>query len=113
MCLFVGMEKNALNSKNSPKSNGFRRLWAWFYSILEDTLRKEDSRGVRRWNVNYLTMFSAWITATAFSIIDFISYGFRIESWAILVGVATGMNIGAYFSNKFNKNSSNEIDAEL
>ena len=75
--------------------------------IVDDTL-KRDKDGVRRFSKTALTMLSAWLLACYTYIHDFIVHGFRLDTFVIMIGVATGMKVTDAISKKLNNNNSHQ-----
>ena len=75
----------------------------FFSCIANDTLKKFDVNGKRRWSRTSLTMFSAWLITLGFAIFDFIEKGLRFDVWVALLTVATGIKIADSYSKKITK----------
>lgn len=75
----------------------------FIYSLVNDTLKKEDVNQHLRWSRTSLTMFTAWLFALSFAWFDFMDKGLRFDVWVTLVGVALGSKITDSFSKKISK----------
>ena len=75
----------------------------FFSRIANDTLKKFDENGKRRWSRTSLTMLSAWIATLGFAFFDFIDKGLRFDVWVALLAVATTVKIADSYSKKINK----------
>lgn len=75
----------------------------FFSRIANDTLKKYDENGKRRWSRTSLTMLSAWLVTLGFAIFDFVENGLRFDVWVALLTVATGIKIADSVSKKLIK----------
>lgn len=58
--------------------------------IANDTLKRKDPDGTRRWSRTSLTMASAWFLCCLTYAYDVYKEGFRLDAFTIMVGVALG-----------------------
>ena len=61
--------------------------------MANDTLKRQDQRGVWRWSRTSLTMFTAWCVALYMVFYDLYNNGFHYEVFLTLSGVALGSKL--------------------
>lgn len=70
----------------------YNKLYRVGKQIAHDTLKK-DENGVREWDRMKLTMFVSFVWCICIATLDYIQYGWRSESWLILIGFAFGSKL--------------------
>jgi fatty-acid desaturase len=71
--------------------------------IANDTLKKFDENGKRRWSRTSLTMFSAWLTVLFMAIHSYLTKGLDYYVFGLLLTVATGIKIADSVSKNLTK----------
>jgi hypothetical protein len=71
--------------------------------IINDTLKKKTSEGTIRWSRTSLSMLSAWVTALAMGIADYIQHGLNFEVFLVLVSAALSYKGVDGIVNRLNK----------
>lgn len=86
-------------------------FWSWIYRIgcklIDDTLMR-DKDGTRRFSRESLTMFGATLTVFFSYFYDLLTFGFRMESFLVMVGLAGGIQITDAISKRINKDNSKQ-----
>tara|TARA_R110000868_G_scaffold277672_1_gene537450 strand:- start:685 stop:933 length:249 start_codon:yes stop_codon:yes gene_type:complete len=77
-------------------------MFKFFARISNDTLKRFDENGKRRWSRTSLTMLTAWIVTLFMALFDFLDNGLRFDVWVALLTVATGIKIADSYSKKIN-----------
>jgi hypothetical protein len=68
--------------------------------IANDTLKKDDGTGFKRWSRTSLTMFSAWLITCYIAISDFHKHGYNSEVFYCMCAISLGIKITDAISKK-------------
>jgi len=75
--------------------------------LVDDTL-KRDKDGIRRFSETKITMFSAWCICVFAYFYDLFTFGFRTETFIVMVSVATGLKVTDAIGKKLNKDNNGQ-----
>ena len=78
----------------------FYFVGALLSEIANDTLKKEDDKGLKRWSRTSLTMLTAWVITCYIALSDFHKHGYNSEVFWIMSAIAVGVKITDAISKK-------------
>lgn len=81
----------------------FELIISFLSEVADDTLRKTNQDGIRRWDRMKLMQFFSFNSALIVFMWDQLSNGFRLDSWIVVIGFAFGSKLIDAGSKKIEK----------